>query len=144
MLSFTYIACLVYQAIQPSFTDILKPNQTLASLFYHNLFISISHTYISYLHHIPTSHIYFTHPTFPLIFYSCEDLPLLSVEHFTRPATARHLGRFFVICIIGMFTVTNEKLHTFDFICYLNRTTKKIAASSSVFNRKVQLHGRTA
>ena len=48
-----------------------------------------------------------------------------------------------------MFIIKIEKLHTFDFISYFNRTikfstTRNIAASSSVFNRKVQLRGTIA
>jgi hypothetical protein len=50
--------------------------------------VSISHTYTTYQYHVPVSHIYITQPTFPLVFYSCADLPLFSVEHSTRPTTA--------------------------------------------------------
>jgi hypothetical protein len=102
-------------------------NQALASLFYHNLFIPIPQTYITYQYHIPISHInitYLYHISIlnmqrSLQFFTAartchcsqqnvlHDLPQLSAEHSTRPATV-FSGTFYTTCHCSQQSILHD------------------------------------
>ena len=96
-----YTASPVYQAKQPSFTEIHKykyNNQALQYLFYHNLPIPISHIqrYLQFFTAART--------------WRCSEQKI-----FTPPDDRAALSKFFAIGIIRICTIKNENQHTSEF-----------------------------